>query len=123
MKNKYVKIRFNSHILSLGKYLNIYNWCKNWTYCYSNNQINVNFLHLKNDKLHEKLFEGISIYCTGFEVSYKVKPSYFIFHKINAFIEDHDGIKYQKIFPTDEKNKDLMKNVKMCGINLKILWS
>lgn len=53
-------------------------------------------------------YEKTFLYHLGYKISYSVKSSRIIFHNINEFFEDHDGVAHLTLIPTEEKYKGVL---------------
>ena len=78
-------------------------------------------------KIDTKTYKNIGIYNLGYiiikknndyESIYSVNPLYLRVNHANGYIEENNGNKYL-IFDTIDENKELKKNIKMFGIELK----
>ena len=99
---------------------------KNRTY-YFYNMINLKDFDsnlLKPDKKH---YKGINIYYIGYITIkkiddcgsiYNANPLYLQVNHANGYIEEKNGNKYL-IFDSTDENKELIKNIKMFGVELK----
>ena len=61
----------------------------------------------------------IRIYCSKYKVPHEIKDMYLIFHKINGYVKNFDGIEYSTLIPGNRKDKILL--IKFM-INLDILF-
>ena len=78
-------------------------------------------------KIDTKTYKNIGIYNLGYiiikknndyESIYSVNPLHLRVNHANGYIEENNGNKYL-IFDTIDENKELEKNIKMFGIELK----
>ena len=87
---------------------------KNRTYYFYNDLVNIKDFDPKLLKLEKTTSMDIDIYCMGYVTKkdeYKinsVNPLYFLFHRIDGFIEEKEEDKYLNIASTD-KNSEMLK--------------
>ena len=103
------------------KHINI----KNRTYYFYDDLININEFDPNLLKLDKNSFKNIGIYYIGYikkKDEYKinsVNPLYLLVHKIDGFIKEKERKKYLNIASTNN-NSEVLKNMKKCGVELKI---
>ena len=100
---------------------------KNRTCYFYNHMINLNNFEPNLLKIDRKSYKHISIYNTGYitikkiddyENIYSVNPLYLQVNHANGYIKEKNENKYL-IFDTRDGNKELLKNIKMFGAELK----
>ena len=100
---------------------------KNVTYYFYNDMINIK--HFKPNLLiiERKPYKNIGIYnigyitikkIDGYDNIYSVNPLHLWLNHASGYIEEKNGNKYLNLDSTDE-NKELLKNIKMFGMELK----
>ena len=100
---------------------------KNRTYYFYNDIINLKNFESKLLKIDKKSYKNIGIYNIGYitikkindcESIYSVNPLYLQVNHANGYIKEKNENKYL-IFDTRDGNKELLKNIKMFGAELK----
>ena len=100
---------------------------KNRTYYFYNNMINLKNFDPNLLKIDKKSYKNIGIYDTGYitikkiddyENIYSVNPLYLRVNHVNGHIEEKNENKCM-IFDFTDENKELLKNIKMFGMELK----
>ena len=100
---------------------------KNPTYYFFNDMINIRNFEPNLLKIDKKSYKNIGIYNIGYitieknddyESIYSSNPLYLRVNHANGYIEEKNENKYL-IFDSADDNKDLLKNTKMFGMELK----
>ena len=97
---------------------------KSKTYYFYDDMVNIKDCDPKLLKSDKKSFKNIGVYYIGYitkKDEYKinsVNPLYLIVHGVDGFIGEK-GSKYLNIGSTDS-NSEVLKNMKKCGVELKI---
>ena len=100
---------------------------KNRTYYFYNDIIDLKDFDARLLKIDKKSYKNIGIYNIGYtaikkiddyENIYSVNPLYLRVNHASGYIEEKNGSKYL-IFDSTDENKELLKNTKMFGVELK----
>ena len=100
---------------------------KNRTYYFYNDIIDLKNFEPNLLKIDKKLYKNIDIYYVGYitikkineyESIYSVNPLYLRINHASGYIEEKIGNKYL-IFDSVDKNKEVLKNTQMFGMELK----
>ena len=70
--------------------------------------INLNEHDFENILLDEKSYEDIFLHYLRYKSVYSVRPFCVMFHKINLYIKDHDGVEDLKFIHSEEKDKSML---------------
>ena len=101
---------------------------KNRTYYFYNNMINLKDFESGLLKINKKHYKGINIYYIGYitikkiddcENIYSVNPLYLLVNHASGYIEEKNGNKYLIFDDSVNENKELLKNMRMFGMELK----
>ena len=99
---------------------------KNRTY-YFYNDINIKNVDAKLLKIDKKSYKDIRIYNIGYitikkiddcEKIYSVNPLYLLIDHASVYIEEK-GVNKYLVFDSTDKNKELLKNIMMFGMELR----
>ena len=100
---------------------------KNRTYYFYNDMINLKNFCIKVVTIDKNHYKVINIYYIGYitikkvddyENIYSVNSLYLRVNHANGYIEEKNGNKYL-IYDSTDKNKELLKNIKKFGMELK----
>ena len=100
---------------------------KNRTYYFNNSIINLKYFKLNLLKIDKNTYKNIGTYNIGYitikriddyEHIYNVNPLYLQVNHANGYIEENNENKYL-IFDFADENKELLKNTKLFGVELK----
>ena len=76
-----------------------------------------------NEKSYNNIFayyiEYVTIKDSKYVKTNSVNSLYFIFNKVNGYFEEINGNKYLTLVPTN-KSKEIIKNMKKCGVKSEI---
>ena len=115
-----------NHTYNMGKIRQIN--IKTWTYYFYNDIIELKKLKSNLLKIDKKSYKSISIYNIGYitikkiddcENIYSVNPLYLLVNHASGYIEEKNGNKYL-IFDSVDENKEVLKNMQMFGMELKL---